>query len=76
MSIAYVDPGNFATNFEGGARFGYLLPWVVFIANLIAMRVQYLSAKLGVVTGFNLAELCGQHCRRVLNLGLWVQGGE
>ena len=50
-AVAYVDPGNFATNLQGGARFGYELMWVVLVANLVAMLVQYLSAKLGVVTG-------------------------
>ena len=55
-SIAYVDPGNFATNFQGGAQFGYLLLWVVLAANVIAMLIQYLSAKLGIATGRNLAE--------------------
>ena len=50
-SVAYVDPGNFATNFQGGAKFGFLLLWVVVLANLMAMLIQYLSAKLGIVTG-------------------------
>ena len=50
-SVAYVDPGNFATNIQGGAQYGYLLLWVVLAANLMAMVVQYLSAKLGIVTG-------------------------
>ncbi len=72
-SIAYVDPGNFATNFEGGARFGYLLLWVVLAANLIAMLIQYLSAKLGIVTDRNLPELCRERFPRVLTWGLWVQ---
>src|SRR5450755_4246566 len=57
-AVAYVDPGNFATNLQGGARFGYQLLWVALLANLIAMLVQYLSAKLGIVTGANLPELC------------------
>jgi manganese transport protein len=72
-SIAYVDPGNFATNFEGGARFGYLLLWVVLAANLIAMLIQYLSAKLGIVTDRNLPELCRERFPRALTWGLWVQ---
>ena len=54
-SIAYVDPGNFATNIEGGAQFGYLLLWVVLLANVMAMLIQYLSAKLGIVTDRNLS---------------------
>jgi manganese transport protein len=72
-SIAYVDPGNFATNFEGGARFGYLLLWVVLAANLIAMLIQYLSAKLGIVTDRNLPELCRERFPRALTWGLWAQ---
>jgi manganese transport protein len=56
-SVAYVDPGNFATNIQGGAQYGYLLLWVVLAANLMAMLVQYLSAKLGIVTGRSLPEL-------------------
>ena len=72
-SIAYVDPGNFATNVQGGARFGYLLLWVVLAANLIAMVIQYLSAKLGIVTDRNLPELCRERFPRLLTGGLWVQ---
>src|SRR5690349_13752008 len=60
-SIAYVDPGNFATNIQAGARYGYQLLWVVLLANLIAMLFQALSAKLGIVTGHNLAEMCRLH---------------
>lgn len=60
-SIAYVDPGNFATNIQGGAQFGYLLLWVVVAGNLMAMLIQTLSAKLGIATGHNLAELCRMH---------------
>jgi manganese transport protein len=72
-AIAYVDPGNFATNIQGGARFGYLLLWVVLAANLMAMLIQYLSAKLGVVTDRNLPELCRDHYPRPLAWGLWLQ---
>jgi manganese transport protein len=57
-SIAYVDPGNFATNIQGGAKYGYLLLWVIVAANLMAMLIQALSAKLGIATGCNLAEVC------------------
>jgi manganese transport protein len=57
-SIAYMDPGNFATNIQAGAKYGYDLLWVVLAANLIAMLFQALSAKLGIVTGMNLAEMC------------------
>jgi manganese transport protein len=72
-SIAYVDPGNFATNFAGGAQFGYLLLWVVLAANIIAMLIQYLSAKLGIATGLNLAENFRAHYPRPLTWGMWVQ---
>jgi manganese transport protein len=72
-AIAYVDPGNFATNINGGARFGYLLLWVVLAANLMAMLIQYLSAKLGVVTDRNLPELCRDHYPRPVAWGLWIQ---
>jgi manganese transport protein len=72
-AIAYVDPGNFATNVNGGARFGYLLLWVVLAANLMAMLIQYLSAKLGVVTDRNLPELCREHYPRPVAWGLWIQ---
>ncbi|MGO9081669.1 MAG: Nramp family divalent metal transporter [Streptosporangiaceae bacterium] len=72
-SIAYVDPGNFATNVQGGAEFGYLLLWVVLAANLVAMLIQYLSAKLGIATGRNLAENFRAHYPRPLAWGMWVQ---
>jgi manganese transport protein len=72
-SVAYVDPGNFATNIQGGAKFGYLLLWVVLAANLMAMLIQYLSAKLGVVTDRNLPELCRDHYPRPVAWGLWIQ---
>ena len=65
-SIAYMDPGNFATNIQGGAQFGYLLLWVVSLANLVAMLFQALSAKLGIVTGQSLAQLCRAHFPRPL----------
>ncbi len=71
-SIAYVDPGNFATNIQGGARFGYALLWVVLVANLIAMLFQALSAKLGIVTGKNLAELCREQVSPVPRYAMWV----
>jgi manganese transport protein len=72
-SVAYVDPGNFATNIQAGSRFGYLLLWVVVAANLMAMLIQYLSAKLGVVTDRNLPELCRDHYPRPAAWGLWIQ---
>src|SRR5919197_1142338 len=72
-AVAYIDPGNFATNVAGGAKFGYLLLWVVVAANLIAMLVQTQSAKLGIATGKNLPELCREVFPRPASLGLWVQ---
>jgi manganese transport protein len=72
-SIAYVDPGNFATNVQGGAQYGYMLLWVVLVANLIAMLIQYLSAKLGIVTDHNLPEVVRERFPRALTWGMWVQ---
>ncbi|HEY2176692.1 MAG TPA: Nramp family divalent metal transporter [Mycobacteriales bacterium] len=72
-AVAYIDPGNFATNFSAGARFGYALLWVVVVANLMAMLVQYQSAKVGVVTGRDLPELCREHFPRAVSRSLWVQ---
>jgi manganese transport protein len=72
-AIAYVDPGNFATNVSAGSRFGYLLLWVIVSANLMAMFVQSLSAKLGLATGASLPENCRKQYRRPVVLGLWVQ---
>jgi manganese transport protein len=72
-AIAYVDPGNFATNFSAGAAFGYTLAWVIVIANLMAMLVQYLSAKIGVATGKDLPQLCREQLPRSVSRGLWVQ---
>ncbi len=71
-SIAYVDPGNFATNIQAGAKYGYGLLWVVLLANLIAMLFQALSAKLGIVTGRNLAEICRDEFPRPVVLAMWV----
>lgn len=70
--VAYVDPGNFATNIQGGAKFGYMLLWVVVASNLMAMLVQSLSAKLGIATGKNLAEMCREQFPRPLVLSMWV----
>jgi manganese transport protein len=72
-SVAYVDPGNFATNITAGAKYGYGLMWVVLLANLIAMLIQYLSAKLGIATDRNLPELCRERFPRWVSWGLWVQ---
>jgi manganese transport protein len=71
-SIAYMDPGNFATNIEAGAKYGYGLLWVVLLANLIAMLFQALSAKLGIVTGRNLAELCREQLPQPAVWAMWV----
>jgi manganese transport protein len=71
-SIAYMDPGNFATNIQAGARYGYGLLWVVLLANAIAMLFQGLSAKLGIVTGRNLAELCREQFPRPVVLAMWA----
>jgi len=71
-SIAYMDPGNFATNIQAGAKYGYGLLWVVLLANVIAMLFQALSAKLGIVTGRNLAELCRDRFPRPVVLAMWV----
>jgi manganese transport protein len=72
-AIAYVDPGNFATNLQGGAQFGYLLLWVVLVANLMAMLIQYLSAKLGIATDRDLPELCRERFPRAVTWTLWAQ---
>jgi manganese transport protein len=72
-AVAYIDPGNFATNIAGGAKYGFLLAWVIVAANLMAMLVQYLSAKIGIATGRNLPELCRRHFKRPVTFGLWVQ---
>ena len=72
-AVAYIDPGNFATNITGGAKYGYLLLWVVLGANLIAMVVQTQSAKLGIATGKNLAEACRDAFTRRTSIGLWIQ---
>lgn len=71
-SIAYMDPGNFATNVQAGAKYGYGLLWVVLFANLIAMMFQALSAKLGIITGRNLAEMCREQFPRPVTYSMWV----
>src|SRR3712207_2843057 len=72
-SVAYVDPGNFATNISGGAQFGYLLLWVILCSNLMALLIQSISAKLGIATGKNLPEVCRERFPRPLTLFLWLQ---
>ena len=72
-AVAYVDPGNFATNIASGAQYGYLLLWVILTSNLMAMLIQSMSAKLGIATGKNLPEVCRLRFPRPVTLGLWVQ---
>lgn len=71
-SVAYVDPGNFATNIQGGAQFGYMLLWVIIGSNIMAMLIQTLSAKLGIATGKNLAEICREHFPKPVVWAMWV----
>jgi manganese transport protein len=71
-SVAYIDPGNFASNFEGGARFGYTLLWVLLWSNAMAILIQYLSAKLGIATGKTLPQNCRAHFSPKINFGLWI----
>src|SRR5574340_1117750 len=71
-SVAYVDPGNFATNIQGGAEFGYTLLWVILVSNLMAMLIQTLSAKLGIATGNNLAEHCRNNFSKSAVYLMWV----
>lgn len=72
-SVAYVDPGNFATNFAGGAKFGYRLVWVIVMASLMGVLVQYLTSKIGLFTGRSLPEVCREHYGRKVNTMLWLQ---
>src|ERR1700741_3993491 len=72
VAVGYMDPGNWATDLAGGSRFGYELLSVVLIANLVAILLQGLSAKLGIVTGRDLAQACRDHYSRPVNLMLWV----
>src|SRR5512146_3129406 len=71
-SIAYIDPGNFATNIQGGTEFGYTLLWVLLWSNAMAILIQFLSAKLGIATGRTLPQNCRAHYSRPVNFGLWV----
>jgi manganese transport protein len=71
--VAYIDPGNFATNIAGGAKFGFTLVWVIVASNLMAMLIQTLSAKLGIATGRNLPEVCREQFSRRTSIGLWIQ---
>src|ERR1017187_1271231 len=71
-SVAYIDPGNFATNILGGTQFGYRLLWVLLWSNAMAMLIQYLAAKLGIVTGLTLPQNCRKHFSRPATIGLWI----
>src|SRR3954452_17906950 len=71
--VAYIDPGNFATNIAGGSQFGYTLVWVIVASNLMAMLIQTLSAKLGIATGRNLPEVCRERFSRRTSILLWIQ---
>src|SRR2546430_5905737 len=71
--VAYMDPGNFATNIAGGSKFGYTLVWAIVASNLMAMLIQTLSAKLGIATGRNLPEICRERFSRRTTIGLWIQ---
>src|SRR5438094_7370485 len=71
--VAYMDPGNFATNIAGGSKFGFTLVWVIVASNLMAMLIQTLSAKLGIATGRNLPEICRERFSRRTSIGLWIQ---
>jgi manganese transport protein len=70
--VAYIDPGNYATNIQGGSAFGYNLLWVIALANLMAMLLQTMSAKLGLATGLNLAEMCRQQFRKPVVNAMWI----
>src|ERR671935_1862623 len=71
--VAYIDPGNFATNIAGGSKFGLTLCWVILASNLMAMLIQTLSAKLGIATGRNLPEVCRAQFSRRTSFALWIQ---
>src|SRR5438874_3371828 len=71
--VAYIDPGNFATNIAGGSKFGYTLVWVIVAATLMALLIQTLSAKLGIATGRNLPEVCREQFSRRTSFALWIQ---
>src|SRR5215470_8571013 len=70
--VAYIDPGNYATNIQGGSTFGYNLLWVIALANLMAMLLQTMSAKLGLATGHNLAEMCRLRFRKPVVYAMWI----
>ncbi len=71
-SVAYIDPGNYATNIQGGAKFGYMLLWVILVSNLMAMLIQTMAAKLGIATGRNLAEMMRDHYPHWARIPMWI----
>lgn len=73
-SVAYIDPGNFATNITAGSKYGYMLLWVILLSNLMALLIQSMSAKLGIATGKNLPEISREHFVKPVNYFLWIQG--
>lgn len=73
-AIAYIDPGNFATNIAAGSKYGYLLLWVILFSNIMALLIQSLSAKLGIATGKNLPEVAREEFPKPVSIGLWIQG--
>ncbi|MFE4304113.1 Nramp family divalent metal transporter, partial [Bacillus velezensis] len=73
-AIAYIDPGNFATNISAGSKYGYMLLWVILFSNLMAFLIQVLSAKLGIATGKNLPEIARDRYPKWVSAGLWIQG--
>lgn len=73
-AVAYIDPGNFATNIASGSQYGYLLLWVVLVSNLMAVLIQSMSAKLGIATGKNLPEVAREQFPKPVSFGLWIQG--
>ena len=72
-AIAYIDPGNYATNITSGSKYGYTLLWVIFASNLMAVLIQSLSAKLGIATGKNLPEMCREQFSKKTSIFLWLQ---
>src|SRR3989449_5382114 len=72
VSVGYMDPGNWATDLEGGARFGYQLVWVLLMSNLMAILLQTLSARMGIVTGRDLAQACREHYPKPVAFTLWI----
>src|SRR6059058_3264613 len=72
VSVGYMDPGNWATDLEGGARFGYRLLWVLVMSNIMALLLQTLSARLGIVSGRDLAQACRDHYSKTVSIALWI----